>query len=153
MQDIVEPRSATARTRSVAFRDEFGVYQFREVLADRVVIQAEMRSELRDIDGPTCIGDVPKDLVAGRVTQSSRLFLQSGRHPLNELPFRIVNFYCSLEMEFARATQQAESRQALEAGAMETMLQAIERFRGHGYELDLSAVEGGWLRCSGCGDA
>jgi hypothetical protein len=34
---------------------------------------------------------------------------------------------------------------------MEPMLHAVGRLRSAGYEYDLRAVAGGWLRCSACG--
>lgn len=35
---------------------------------------------------------------------------------------------------------------------METMTQAISRLRARGYRLDFSAIPGGRLRCSACGE-
>lgn len=35
---------------------------------------------------------------------------------------------------------------------METMLKAADRLRADGYLLDLSAISGGRLRCSACGE-
>jgi hypothetical protein len=76
MQGVVEAWASTARAGSVVLRDEIGAHQLRQVLADCIVVEAEMRREFGDVDRPARIGDVPKDLMASWVAERSRLFLQ-----------------------------------------------------------------------------
>ena len=58
------------------FGDEAGIHELREVLADRVVVQAVVVCELRDVHRTLCVGHIPEDAVARRIAEGPGLFLK-----------------------------------------------------------------------------
>ena len=76
MDAVVEPRPAGTATGRKFLGQEFGVDQLREVLSDRIVIEAEVLRELGDVNGCARIGHVAEDPVAGRIPERSCLFLE-----------------------------------------------------------------------------
>jgi hypothetical protein len=73
---VVEPRPTATTARREILRDEFGFDQLRQMLADGVVIEAEVFRELGNIDWRARVGDVTKDSMARRVAERSCLFLK-----------------------------------------------------------------------------
>jgi len=73
---VVESWSAASGARRLFLAHEIGVDQLRKVLADRVVIEAEVLREFGNIDRRARAGDIAKDRVTSGVAERACLFLQ-----------------------------------------------------------------------------
>jgi hypothetical protein len=69
------------------------------MLSDRVVIEAEVRRELGDVNWCACIGDVPEDAMACGIPERSCLFLQIRHFILLRALLRPWQCSCALAYE------------------------------------------------------
>lgn len=72
---VLQPRPASARRCCGGLDHQLGPHQLGEVLADSVVVQAEVIGQLRDADRHICVDQVLKDGMAGGVAERACLHL------------------------------------------------------------------------------
>jgi hypothetical protein len=80
VQGEVESGPSAARSRRTILGDEPGRNLFRQMLAIAMWLRPKYFVSSATSTGRPASRDVPEDLVAGRIAQRSRLFLQRRRH-------------------------------------------------------------------------